>query len=309
MLATSLLLALAAFAPDPLLPASPYALKGHKDAVVAIAFSPDGTLLASAGRDKVVHLWSLQTGEVVRTIAGAEEQLMSVAFSADGKRLAIGDVGLHARVLDVATGALVKALAHPDGIAQVALDADGSALAVAGLTDHGVTYDVATGAKRFGFRGRTARFADDGKALLVSSADGSFSLLDPKTGKARKTVKTAPERPLTTMTPSGATIASWTAGGLDVKVWTAAGAQVALLKGPVADLERRKAYITGVALTPDGKRVAVSGADGLLRLWSVEKASLLTTWPADKTAAVAISHDGAWVAVADSTVVKLWKLP
>lgn len=309
MLAPSVLLALAAFTPDPLLPASPYALKGHQDAVVSIAFSPDGTLLASAGRDKAVRLWSLQSGEVVKIIAGAEEQLMSVAFSADGKRLAIGDVGLHARVHDVATGALVKALAHPDGIAQVALNPDGSLLAVAGLTDSGVAYELATGARRFTFRGRTARFSDDGKVLLISSADGSFSLLDPKTGKARKTVKTAPERPLTTMTPSGSTLASWTASGLDVKVWTAAGAPVAVLKGPVADLERRKAHITGVALTPDGKRVAVSGADGLLRLWSVEKATVLATWPADKTAAVAISHDGAWVAVADGTVVKLWKLP
>lgn len=309
MFVTSLLLALAAFTPDPLLPASPYALKGHQDAVVSIAFSPDGTLLASAGRDKVVRLWSLQTGEVVRTLAGAEEQLMSVAFSADGKRLAIGDVGLHARVHDVATGAVVKEFPHPDGIAQVALSPDGSLLAVAGLTDTGLVSDVSTGAQKFSFKGRTARFSDDGKVLLVSSADGSFSLFDPKTGKARKTVKTAPERPLTTMTPSGATIASWTASGLDVKVWTAAGAQVAVLKGPVAEVERRKAYITGVALTPDGKRVAVSGADGLLRLWSVEKASLLATWPADKTAAVAISNDGAWVAVADSTVIKLWKLP
>lgn len=309
MIALAMLMALGAFEPEALLPGSPWVLQGHTDVVVAIAFSPDGTQLASASRDKTVRLWNLQTGALVRTVPGAQQQLSSLAFSADGKRLAIGDVGLQARVVDVGTGELVKAFAHPDAVGEVSLSPDGALLAVAGLTDHGVVYEVAKERKKFEFKGRTARFSADGKTLLISSGSGSFSLLDGKTGKARKTVSTGPELPLTTMTPTGSIIASWTAAGVDVKLWSEAGKALSVLKGPVAAIDRRPSRVTGVALTPDGQRLVAGGGDGLLRLWSVEKNAVLHTWPAEKNSAVAISADGVWVAVADSGLVKLWKLP
>lgn len=309
MIGLALVMTMGAFEPEALLPGSPWALKGHTDAVTAIAFSPDGTQLASASRDKSVKLWNLKTGEVVRTLTGAQEQLSCLAFSADGKRLAIGDVGLQARVVDVATGEIVKTIAHPDAVGQVALSPDGALLAVAGLSDTGIVYELARDTKKFEFRGRTARFSADGKTLLISSGGGSFALLDGRTGKVRKTVSTTPDRPLTTMTPSTSLIASWTAAGVDVKLWNEAGKSLGVLKGPVAEMDRRQSRVTGVALTPDGKHVLVGGADGLVRLWSVEKAAVVQTWPADKSSAVAISADGLWLAVADSGLVKLWKLP
>ena len=311
MIGLALVMALGAFEPEALLPGSPWALKGHVDAVTAIAFSPDGALFASASRDKTVKLWSLKTGEVVRTLTGAQEQLSCLAFSADGKRLAIGDVGLQVRVADVTTGEILKSIAHPDAVGEVALSPDGTLLAVAGLSDTGAAYDLAAtdSKKKFEFRGRTVRFSADGKTLLVSSSAGSFSLLDGKTGQPRKTISTKPELPLTTMTPTASLIASWTAIGVDVKLWSEAGKPLGVRKGPVAEMDRRKSRVTGVAVTPDGKRVVVGGADGLVRLWSVEKLALLQTWPADKNSAVAISADGVWLAVADSGLVKLWKLP
>jgi WD40 repeat protein len=309
MISLAMVLALGAFEPEALLPGTPYALKGHTDTITAIAFSPDGLLLASTARDKSVRLWNLKTGETVRTVTGSVEQLSSLGFSADGKRLAVGDVGLQVRVVEVATGAVLNTLAHPDQVAEVALNADGSLLAVAGLADNGAVYELPKGTKKFEFRGRTARFSGDGKTLLISSASGSFSLLDSKTGKARKTVPTPNELPLTTLTPAGTTIASWTAAGVDVKLWSEAGKALTTLKGPVAELDRRKARVTSVALLPDGKRVVVGGGDGLVRLWSVEKAAVLQTWPADKNNAVAVSPDGQWLAVSDSALVKLWKLP
>jgi eukaryotic-like serine/threonine-protein kinase len=309
MISLVLLLSVGAFEPEALLPGNPWALRGHTDSITAIAFSPDATQLASASRDKTVKLWNLKTGEATRTLTGAESQLSSLSFSADGKRLAIGDIGLQVRVIDVATGTLVKAIAHPDAVGEVALNSDGTLLAVAGLTDNSAVYELSKEGKKYEFRGRTARFSADGKTLLISSGNGSFSLLDAKTGKARKTITTPKELPLTTMTESGTTIASWTASGVDVRLWNEAGKAVTVLKGPVAELDRRSARVTGVGLLPDGKRVVVGGGDGLVRLWSVEKTAVVHTWTAEKSSAVAVSPDGVWVAVADSLLVKLWKLP
>ncbi len=308
MIALALILTFGAFEPEALLPGTPWALRGHTDGIVAIAFSPDGSSLASASRDKTVKIWNLKTGQAVRTIPGAQGQLSAVAFSSDGKRLAIGDVALYVRIIDLATGEQLKAIAHPDAVGEVAFSPDGSALAVAGLGETGAVYELGKDSKRYEFRGRTVRFTADGKTLLVSSANGSFSLLDAKTGKVRKTVKTPNELPLTTMTGSGATIASWTASGIDVRVWNDAGKPVTVLKGPVAEPDRQKSRVTSVALLPDGKRAIVGGGDGLVRLWNIGKAAVEQTWPSDNTT-VAVSADGVWLAVADSALVKLWKVP
>ncbi len=57
--------------------------------VMAVAFSPDGTLLASACEDEGVQLLDAQTGEVKRTLAAHPGGVLSLAFSPDGKTLAV----------------------------------------------------------------------------------------------------------------------------------------------------------------------------------------------------------------------------
>jgi WD40 repeat protein len=45
-------------------------LKGHRGRVAALAFAPDGDLLASASHDRSVRLWKVRSGEEVRTLSG-----------------------------------------------------------------------------------------------------------------------------------------------------------------------------------------------------------------------------------------------
>jgi hypothetical protein len=54
-----------------------------------LAFSRDGTLLASSAGD-VIHLWEVATGQEVRTLRGHRGEVMSLAFSGDDRRLASG---------------------------------------------------------------------------------------------------------------------------------------------------------------------------------------------------------------------------
>lgn len=60
----------------------------HRDVVHDIAFSPDGTLLASASRDQSAKLWDLSTGLEVQHFRESDI-VRSVAFSPDGKLLAV----------------------------------------------------------------------------------------------------------------------------------------------------------------------------------------------------------------------------
>ena len=63
-------------------------LSGHTDAVNGVAFSPDGTRLATASGDQTAKVWDVASGREVLTLTGHTDAVHGVAFSPDGTRLA-----------------------------------------------------------------------------------------------------------------------------------------------------------------------------------------------------------------------------
>ncbi|MEM7034155.1 MAG: BTAD domain-containing putative transcriptional regulator, partial [Chloroflexota bacterium] len=88
-------------------------LSGHTNWVNAIAFSPEGQLLASGSSDHTVRLWDVETGQHCLTLEGHTHWVLSIAFSPDGDILASGSGDETVRLWDVETGICLNTLEIP----------------------------------------------------------------------------------------------------------------------------------------------------------------------------------------------------
>ena len=75
-------------------------LEGHTNWVMGVAFSPDGSRLASAGADQTVRIWDVARGRELLTLRGPEDRVHGVAFSPDGASLAAASADGLVRVWD-----------------------------------------------------------------------------------------------------------------------------------------------------------------------------------------------------------------
>ncbi|MBM4039870.1 MAG: DUF1080 domain-containing protein, partial [Planctomycetes bacterium] len=243
-------------------------LTGHAGWVTSVAFSPDGTLVATASRDRTLKLWEPATGKCLRTFQGHLGWAECVAFSPDGKRLASASMDGTVRVWDIeTTRCLVTLDLQRVPTRALAFPSDGKCLASG--SDDGVIrlWDVAAEKcvktmtdpdDRMQVQFLT--FSADGKRILTCGTDGKARLWDAATGAClRKQLGPTHEIWCVGFSPDGQRTLSV---GTDpaVRVWSAdTGAALKVLPTPTVN--------RGVSFSPDGRWIAASGWQGWLHFW------------------------------------------
>ena len=254
--------------------------EGHEQAVLAVAFSPKGKVLASSD-GKEVRFWDVETGKVLQTLK-VESHFSPVAFSSNGKLLAYevrpGTVCLY----DPDAGKPIRQwAANTRSVDSLAFSPDGKVLVSAGFSSAIRRWDTATGMEIEPDAGHTGGvasllFAPDGQTLFSSGIDWKVLEWDMATGRQRRQVFTKPQGlgeakwPMSNyaLAPDSKILA-WT--GLIhgdeqpdrvVHLWdTGAGKEILALLGP-------EEQVWSLRFSPNGKHLA-SISTGGTRLWDV----------------------------------------
>jgi WD40 repeat protein len=251
-------------------------LRGHDRPATAVAFSPDGTMLATASDDLTVKLWSPSIGaggaqggwRVVASLQKHTDHVHWVRFSPDGKLLVSGSSDTTVRLWDVATRRQVACLeGHKGPIWPVLFSPSGQILASGG-TDGVRLWDVATQQEIARLAAQNdwisgLAFSPDGKILATSSRTGLVRLWDVRT---RRTVARLKGHRIVVrslaFSPDGTLLAT---GSEDdtVRLWDLATGQTSAI------LPAQGRWCTSLMFSPCGRVLAAASEPVVLTLWDV----------------------------------------
>jgi WD40 repeat protein/serine/threonine protein kinase len=244
--------------------AAPVTLSREPGGVLAIAYSPDGALLAAASQSPArVRLWDPRRGpgQSPAILTGLTSSAMSLAFADGGKALVTGT--WHCQVIswDVATRRVSRAWAgHRGPIVSLAVGPDGRQLISASADQTVKVWDAAE-KERGTIRGHTdpvwsVSLSPDGKTLATASWDGTVKLWSPDRSPERGALDA--DGYSLAFSPDGRTLAC---SGRKVSLWEVPGLES---RGELPGYQDGDGL---VAFAPDGQSLATAGLDTRVRLW------------------------------------------
>ncbi len=210
-----------------------HTLRGHRDALLSAALSPDGKFVATGSYDQTIRLWDTSTGKESRVLSGHNGPVFDLAFDPTGRLLASASGDRTVKLWDVAKGERLDTFSQPlKEQYAVAFLPDGRHVIAGGVDSRIRVWKLSESAKEGTNEIVESLFAHDGPILrLAVSRDG------------RWIVSSSEDR--------------------TIKVWNAARYE------QVARFTAQSDWATALAISPDNKALAAGRIDGTLSVRSL----------------------------------------
>jgi serine/threonine protein kinase/WD40 repeat protein len=259
-------------------------LDGHAGGVNTVAFSPEGSRIASGGKDGKLRIWDAVTGKEILQRQAHRGFVHALAFSPDGQWVATcGGDDQTAKVWNANTGDLAQTVEHPGYVANLAFSPDGTKIAAGGCNQ---PFSQAR-ARSIPFTGScVVKVADATSGKQIASLEGHGWRTH-----------------MTRFSPTGNLIASGCVGGARLWDWST--------QSEVFTTNDRVSFgaaVFSVSFSPDRRRLVTAGANREAVVWDTSTgADLLALQHSERLRDATFSHDGRWLATGTTAgTVALW---
>jgi WD40 repeat protein len=275
-------------------------LKGHSEAIYALAFTPDGKHVVTGSGDHTLKVWDSASGKEIKSYGGPtghQNLVLSVSLSRDGSLIASGGSDNKALLWDFPSSSSLRALAKTEGARVVAVSPDGTKLAGGNKDGQVKIWNSGDGKELFkleGHRGPVAGVALSGNGQLLVSCgeDKTLRFWNPANGASLGVVGAHPAtvRGLA-ISPNNNAVYSAGADGT-LKFWTLPPVAAKPLGAAHADA------VTSLALSGDGNSLVSASADKSVRLVDAANGQLIRDFKGAMASveSVALSPNGALIA-------------
>ncbi|WP_185154035.1 caspase family protein [Fulvivirga sp. M361] len=253
---------------------------GHESTINDLVVTPDGKYFVSSSADKTAKLWEIATGKLIRTYAAHKDYMTSVALSPDGKLLVTAGYDQEAILWELKTGEELKRFkVNPDRGVGYGISADfspnGKQIAFGGDNRSVVIYDIASAEEiaelkpemgRCGGCGTFVKYF--GNDILSAGNGGDLKLWDMNEKSTKKLLYTNPDE-FTALDHDG-TSKVFISTEDSIKLFNLTSGKILWQKQVLAEEGN-----TDATLSPDGKKIALSNDDKVVRIYDLENGNLL----------------------------------
>ena len=265
---------------------------GGTDEVLCATYSPDGTKIASAGKDRIVRIWSAETGVELTKFAGHTADVWAITFNHDGSRLASA-AGMSGDKAEVIIWDLNDLESQPNRKREV--------LRLPNLT--GLYCSVA--------------FNQDGSRLavangVVAGADGQVIVFDANSGTEIKRLPSVPGGCVDVAFSADSKRLAATSGNAtgtadlvdgSIYIWDAENYE------EIGRCQGHKGAVIGLAFSPDGHRLASTGFDHTVRVWDADKFEELNSMRGHRAIVRSVAFNSSGdqlVSGGEDGIVRIW---